>query len=268
MNDKTVVISGASAGIGAALAHEFHGRGFRVVLLARREDRLRYLAAQLNSIRQESALPIACDVTNAEQMDRALTQVVQHFGRIDGFIANAGVGIAGKVSSLTTADYRRQFDTNVFPVVDGFLRVRSELVKRKGFYTVIGSVNSYLSLPTASAYAMSKFAVKALTDALYWEMKPEGVSVTLACPGFIETEIRKVNNAGEFREKAKDPVPVWLMMSASKAARVIARASLGRRREVWVTVHAKILILLARHVPWLLNPVMMSAAKARENWNG
>jgi short-subunit dehydrogenase len=137
------------------------------------------------------------------------------FGRIDGFIANAGFGVAGRVDALTLDDYRRQFDTNVFPVIHGFQLVRDELVKNRGFYCAVGSVNSYLSLPTASAYAMSKFSVRALMEALYWEMKPFGVSVTLACPGFVKTEIRKVNNRGEYRERAEEPVPEWLMMNAS-----------------------------------------------------
>ena len=267
MNEKVVMITGASAGIGEALAREFQKSGYRVALLARRIDRLEVLAKELNAIRADSALAIACDVTLAAQLGAAVSATLASFGRIDGFVANAGFGVAGNVESLSTQDYRRQFETNVFSVIESFMQVQGELEKTRGFFTVVGSVNSYLSLPTASAYAMSKFAIRAFTEALYWEMKPKGVSVTLACPGFIETEIRKVDNEGVYRERARDPVPEWIMMSSEKAARLIARASLQRKKEVHVAFHGKLLIFIARHMPWLLTPFMKSISRGREKWN-
>ena len=264
---KVVMITGASAGIGAALARQFQSSGFQVVLLARRMERLEVLAKNLNSVRAGSALALECDVTHAEQLKTAVGSALAAFGRIDGFVANAGFGVAGKVESLSVGDYRRQFETNVFSVIESFKQVQGELEKSRGFFTVVGSVNSYLSLPTASAYAMSKFAVRAFTEALYWEMKGNGVSITLACPGFIETEIRKVNNEGVFHERARDPVPEWIMMSADQAAGLIARASIKRKKEVRVTLHGKVLIFIARHMPWVLSPFLNRVSRGREKWN-
>lgn len=265
---KAVLITGASAGIGAELVRDYHSRGFRVGLLARRQDRLQALESQLNAIRPGSALSLVADLSDPTQFAKAVQQMLEAFGRIDGLISNAGFGVAGRVDSLTLEDYRRQFDTNVFPVIHGFHLVRDELVKNGGFYCAVGSVNSYLSLPTASAYAMSKFAVRALMEALYWEMKPLGVSVTLVCPGFVKTEIRKVNNRGQYREQAKEPVPEWLMMEASVAARKIVRAIECKTPEVIITGHGKLLVWIQRHFPWMLIPVHRGSASAREQWNG
>jgi short-subunit dehydrogenase len=265
---KTVLITGASAGIGAELAREYHARGLRVGLLARRLDRLQALETELNTKRPESALSLMADLSDPAQFSSAVQKMLGTFGRIDGLVANAGFGVAGRVDSLTVEDYRRQFDTNVFPVIHGFQLVREELVKNGGFFCAVGSVNSYLSLPTASAYAMSKFSVRALMEALYWEMKPLGVSVTLVCPGFVRTEIRKVNNRGEYREQAKEPVPEWLMMDATVAARQILRSIERKKPEAVITLHGKILVWIQRHFPWMLIPVHRGSAGAREKWNG
>jgi len=265
---KTVLITGASAGIGAELAREYHSRGFRVGLLARRPERLQALESELNSRRPGSALSLVADLSDPGQLSGAVQRMLEVYGRIDGMVSNAGFGVAGRVDALKLEDYRRQFDTNVFPVIHGFHLVRDELVKNGGFYCAVGSVNSYLSLPTASAYAMSKFAVRALLEALYWEMKPLGVTVTLVCPGFVKTEIRKVNNSGQYRDTAREPVPEWLMMDASVSAKQIVRAVERRKPEVIITLHGKILVWIQRHFPWMLIPVHRGSASAREQWNG
>jgi len=263
----TILITGASAGIGEALARKFHSQHHQVVCLARRKERIETLAQELNRLRPNSALAIQCDVNDSENLNSAINQSLSHFKSIDGFIANAGFGIAGNAEILQLTDYRRQFETNVFSVVQSFLLVKNALIESKGFFTVIGSVNSYLSLPTASAYAMSKFAVRAFCDAIYWELKPRNVSVTFACPGFIDTEIRKVNNLGEFKKESKDPIPNWLMLSSEKAAAQIYKASMKRKKEVIITFHGKILVLISRFMPWILNPLMKRLIKNRNHWN-
>lgn len=253
-----VVITGASAGLGESLAREFHQRGYRVVLLARRLDRLIKISDELNQIKPDTAWAMECDVTQAAQLKQACEQILLKWGSIDGVIANAGYGVAGAFDTLTTEHYRQQFETNVFGVLETFYQFKSALLtqnKNHKFFAVVGSVNSYLSLPTASAYAMSKFSVRALTEAWYWELKSQEVSVTLICPGFIKTEIRKVNNRGIYQPTNRDPIPEWIMMSSTKAAQIAVRAILRKKREVVITLHGKIFVWLARHCPWILSPL-------------
>jgi short-subunit dehydrogenase len=99
---------------------------------------------------------------------------------------------------------------------------------------------------------MSKFAVRALAEALGHELSTEGVSVTLVSPGFVESDIRRTDNRGVVRPDAPDPVPRRLVMAASRAARQIVRAVASRRREVVVTGHGKLAVFLQRHLPGLV----------------
>jgi short-subunit dehydrogenase len=103
---------------------------------------------------------------------------------------------------------------------------------------------------------MSKFAVRALAEALGHELAPAGVSVTLVSPGFVASEIRRVDNAGVLSEAAPEPIPGFLVMPAARAARQIVRAIARRRREVVVTAHGKVFVFLHRHAPWLTTAVI------------
>lgn len=266
---KVVVITGSSSGIGADLMDVYHEKGYVVVGLARRTERLKDQCTRFNQNRNQSAFFYTCDVSNEENVKTVFTQILKDCGQIDGVIANAGIGIAGTVRSLAISDYRKQFETNVFGVLSCFYASSEQLIQNKGFFAVVGSVNSYLALPSTSAYCMSKFSVRAFTEALFWEMKKYQVSVTLICPGFIETEIRKVGNDGVFREKAKDPIPAWLMMKSRKAAEISYQSILKKKKEVIITGHGKLAVFLTRHIPFTLNSLFKSLASGREDarWN-
>ncbi len=268
---KTAVIVGASAGIGWELAKRYHQEGYRVALLARRLDRLEQLATEMNSAKPNSACAIRADVTDRVSLDAACAEILKKMGRIDTVVANAGFGVSGRVDQLTTADYRRQFDTNVFGVLDCFYAFITALQVQGGRFGIVGSVNSYVALPTASAYCMSKFSVRALAEALHWEMKPKNVSVTLICPGFVRSEIRQVDNQGTYKSAAKEPVPAWLMMETDVAARKTFRAIESRRRELVFTGHGKIAVWIERHCPWIFAPVLkklgVSSRSKTRSWN-
>jgi short-subunit dehydrogenase len=110
---------------------------------------------------------------------------------------------------------------------------------------------------------MSKFAVRALAGALDYELRPHGVAVTLISPGFIESEIRQVDNRGVHHPHAKEPLPAWLFMRTDVAARKIVRAAYRRRREAIITVHGKVLVSLQRFAPWVLRLAARSGARGR-----
>jgi short-subunit dehydrogenase len=248
---QTVLITGASSGIGAALARAFAREGARLVLAARRTDRLEALRAELER-GGALALAIGCDVTVDGDLERAAAAARERFGGLDVVVANAGFGVVGPVERLSLADYRRQLETNVFGVLRTIHATLPDLKRRRGRLVVLGSVSGHVATPDASAYAMSKFAVRALAEALGHELARDGVSVTLASPGFVDSEIRRVDNTGAFRPEHRDPVPARLLGSAAAAAREIVRATARRRREVVVTGHGKVIVFLQRHAPWLV----------------
>jgi short-subunit dehydrogenase len=252
---QVVLITGASAGIGAALAREFARQGADVALLARRADRLAALAREIESAGRR-ALVLTADVTVDGDLERAVAATRSAFGRLDVAVANAGFGVVGPVESLTLDDYRRQFETNVFGVLRTVQATLGPLKAARGRLAIIGSVAGHIATPGSSPYSMSKFAVRALADALGHELASSGVSVTLISPGFVESEIRRVDNTGVFRIEARESVPAWLIVPAARAARPIVRAIARRRREVVITGHGKMGVFLQRHAPWLVGAII------------
>jgi short-subunit dehydrogenase len=249
---KAVFITGASSGIGAALAREFAHHGAELALAARRVDRLEALAAELRA-HGRRVLVVRCDVTRDQDLVSASAATVAGLGRIDVVVANAGFGVVGPIDRLTLDDYRRQFETNVFGVLRTVLATRSELRRTRGRLVIVGSVSGHVALPGASPYAMSKFAVRALAQALDFELRPAGVSVTLVSPGFVETELHQVDNRGVRHPDVAPRAPAFVRTSAEHAARRIVRAVSRRRREVVITWLGHLTVRVQRYLPALFN---------------
>jgi short-subunit dehydrogenase len=248
--DQVVFITGASAGIGAALATEFSFQGANLAITARRLDRLNQLASQLTQ-QGSQALPLLCDVTKDGDLEKAVQATVQKLGKINVVVANAGFGVVGNVEKLTLEDYRRQFETNIFGVLRTLYASLDELKKSKGTFVILGSVAGYISLPGSSPYAMSKFAIHAFANSLTHELRPYGVSVVLIVPGFVESEIRQIDNHGKLQVQAKDPIHARLVMPTHKAAQLMISAIAARRAEVIITRHGKAFVWIQRHLPWV-----------------
>jgi short-subunit dehydrogenase len=245
---QVVLITGASAGIGQALARENARWGAAVVLTGRRLDRLTTLAEDLT--RQGArALAVACDVTQDGDVEHAVAETLRHFGRLDVVIANAGFGVVGPFVQLSIDDYRRQMETNVFGVLRTLYAAMPELRRQHGRIAIISSVSGYVASPGISPYCMSKFALQALAGGLRYELQHDGISVTNICPGFVESEIRQVDNSGIWHQERQDPIPSWLAMRADTAPKQIMRAILKRKGEVIITGHGKLLVWIQRHAP-------------------
>jgi short-subunit dehydrogenase len=165
------------------------------------------------------------------------------------------LAVVGPLKTLSTEDYRRQFETNVFGVLRTIYAALPHVEKSRGHVVIIGSVAGWTSTPGASAYSMSKFAVRALADAITPELRLADVKVTLISPGFVVSDIRRVDNQGVLRAEAKDPVPAWLAISTSKAVRQILKAAARGKREQIVTGHGKIVVLVERFAPWVIRAV-------------
>jgi NAD(P)-dependent dehydrogenase (short-subunit alcohol dehydrogenase family) len=249
---KTAFVTGASAGIGRALALELAREGADVAVAARRLELLEKLARDIEGLGRR-ALPLRCDVTREDELRAAVAAAVSKFGALDVVIANAGFGVVGLVEQLTVDDFRRQFDTNVFGVLHTVKATLPELEKSRGRLALVGSVSGHVTVPATAAYSMSKYAVRSLSEALFHELRPKGVSVTLISPGFIESDFRQVDNLGIHHPDAGDPYPKWIVMPTGVAARKIVRAIANRRREIILTGHGKLAVFLQRHFPWILS---------------
>ena len=253
--DKSALVTGASSGIGHELAWQLGQSGAKLTLAARRRALLESLAERIASTGAPRPLVANCDVTRDGEVERVVAESVRHWGKLDLVIVNAGFGVVGALKNLSVEDYRRQFETNVFGVLRTIYAALPEIEKTKGNVVIIGSVAGWTATPGGSAYAMSKFAVRALANAITPELRLAGVKVTLISPGFVVSNIRRVDNQGTLHAGAKDPIPAWLAVSTSKAVRQILKAVAQGKREEIVTAHGKFLVVLERFLPWAIRAV-------------
>jgi len=260
---KAVLITGASSGIGEELAWQLGQAGAKLTLAARRRELLEKLAKRITDAGKPAPLVVPCDVTQDGSLQKAVEESVGHWGKLDVAIANAGFGVVGPLKKLSVEDYRRQFETNVFGVLRTIYAALPEIEKSKGNLAIIGSVSGWAATAGASPYNMSKFAVRALANAITPELRPAGVKVTLISPGFVASDIRRVDNQGTFHGHAKESMPAWLIMPTDKAARQILRAIARGKREAIITGHGKALVFLERFMPWVIRAVSRKIAAGR-----
>jgi len=248
---QVVLITGASSGIGAALAREFASQGAHIVLLARRADRIEALAAELTNGGHRS-LALTGDVTRDGDLERAVEVARREFGRLDVAVANAGFSVSGPFFDLTLDDYRRQLETNVFGVLRTLFAALPALQESRGRIVLSGSMFGMMSIPGATPYCMSKWALAGMAGALSQELALFGVSVTHVMAGVIETEIYHVDNQGAYSDQPLRPPPALLKVSPEQAARQIVRAAYGRKHTCILPGHARMAIFLQRHFPKLV----------------
>jgi short-subunit dehydrogenase len=190
--NQVVLITGASAGIGEAVALEAAKRGARLVLAARREGLLRNVKDLVES-RGAEALVVPTDMADTAQVEALAQKALDHFGRVDILVNNAGYGQMGPVEEVDVAAMRRQFEVNVFGL-HALTRALLPQMRERGSGRILNlsSVAGQLSMPFSGVYSATKFAVEALSDALRVEVAPFGIKVILIEPGPVATEFGRV----------------------------------------------------------------------------
>ena len=191
--DKVVLITGASSGIGRGLAVELARRSAKLGLVARRQEVLDEVIGEIGANNDSASLTviaIAGDVQDAESMRAATDRLRAQFGKIDVLIANAGIGGNDDPTRLDAAKFANVINTNVIGVSNSVAAVVPEMVKRgSGQLVVISSLAAYRGLPKSAAYCASKAAVSAMFESLRLDLKPRGIDVTIIHPGFIKTPL-------------------------------------------------------------------------------
>ena len=183
-----MIVTGASAGIGAATARRLARAGAKIVITARRPGRLETLAHELDPTGGR-ILAVAGDITSDADRQRLVAATLEKFGRIDALVNNAGYGTRGPVEMAPVDLIRKNYETNIFSLIALTQLVLPGMRERgSGCIVNIGSVAGRIARPLSSIYDSTKHALEALTDGLRGELKPFGVRVTLIRPGFIATE--------------------------------------------------------------------------------
>jgi short-subunit dehydrogenase len=185
---RVAIVTGASSGIGTQLARDLVARGMRVALVARREDRLLALAAELGG--EERALALACDVAVRDAVDAAVARVRARWGRIDLLANNAGAARHALFKDEDPETFVRVMETNYLGVVWTIRAVLPAMRARgEGWIVNVSSVAGKLGQPDESAYSASKFAVTGLSEALGYELAPFGIHVMTVYPALVRTEM-------------------------------------------------------------------------------
>ena len=196
-----VIVTGASSGIGEAVSRRLLEGGFRVVLTARRTERLESLKTQLDAAayRMNPAgiasrvLILTADITSEDDRDRLVVETMRAFGRVDGLVNNAGFGQRGPIELVPVENIRRNFETNLFSLI-ALTQLVIPIMRKQGEGRIVnvGSVAGRIARPFSSVYDATKHALEAVTDGLRGEMLPFGIRVSLVQPGFILTEFLEV----------------------------------------------------------------------------
>lgn len=185
---STVLITGASQGIGKATAHLFARQGYNVVLAARQPDRLKSAAEELQQL-GHSALAVPTDVREVEQVQRLVETALAHYSSIDVLVNNAGIYISGPVEQFSLEDWQQTINTNLWGYIHTVYALLPHLLARgKGTIVNVGSIGGRVPIPYLTPYTTSKFAVTGFTQALHSELSPKGIQVCGIYPNLIKSE--------------------------------------------------------------------------------
>ena len=195
LHEQVALVTGASSGIGVAVARALAQRGVRVALAARRADRLQALADELMSDGRSDALALTCDVRNPDDVQAAVKQTLDRWGQLDILVANAGFGYRAPLIEGDITRWKDMIDTNVYGLLLTLkYGVPPMLDRKRGHVIVTSSVAGRVPTLLGSAYCGSKFAATAIADVLRQEVGPQGVRVTTVEPGVVLSEFQEVAN--------------------------------------------------------------------------
>ena len=251
---KTVVITGASAGIGRATATEFARNGYDVALIARNQQRLDTAAAECRQLGVR-ALPLSADVADFPALEAAASRVEQELGPIDVWVNNAMATIFAPVASITPEEFRRATEVTYLGQVHGTMIALQRMRPRnRGTIVNVGSALSYRAIPLQSAYCGAKYAVRGFTDSLRSELLHDGVNIHLTMVHLPAVNTPQFDWA--LNKMPSRPQPVPPIFQPEVPARAIVFAASARRREIWVGMPTVKTILANRLVPGLLDRML------------
>jgi len=277
---RVVVITGGSRGLGLLMARELKKQGARLALLARNREELMRAKEDLDG---RHALAITCDVGDRAQVQQAMDIVMQHFGRIDVLVNNAGVIQVGPLQHMTYGDYHQAMNVHFWGAFHCTEAVLPHMRQRRsGRIVNIASIGGLVAVPHLAPYTASKFALVGYSNAVRAEVARDGIRVTTVCPGLMRTGSAinaqmKGRHEAEFAWFAALSSMPLLSIDARRAARKIVAAARRGEPNLTITPQARLLALLDRLMPNALARVMVMANRmlpgpeslwGNESWPG
>jgi len=250
--DKVVIITGASSGIGKALALEFADRGSVVVLAARTEQKIIELEAQINS-NGLKAMAVPTDVTSIEDCKKLIEKTVEKFGGIDILVNNAGVSMKAIFHEADIKVIEKMMNVNFWGTVYCTKYALPYLLERRGVLVAISSIAGYQGLPGRSGYSASKFAIQGLFESIRIENLKKGLHVLVFAPGFTASEIRKHALLADGKEQGESPRKEENLTPPEYVAKKVIKSIENRKRNKVLTVEGNLTLVLKRIFPGLVD---------------
>lgn len=247
--NKTIVITGASSGIGKALAEELAHRGANLVLGARQYVTLCEITASLEQKYAIKALAVQADVSKEEDCEALIKQAVLTFGKVDVLINNAGISMRALFMDLDLTVIKNLMDVNFWGTVYCTKYALPEILKTKGSIVSVSSIAGYRGLPGRTGYSSSKFAMNGFMEALRTELLKTGVHVMVACPGFTTSNIRVAALAKNGVAHGETSMEEGKMMTAEEVAKRISEGILDRKRTLVMTSQGKLAVWMNKLFP-------------------
>jgi len=264
MKNKTIIITGASSGIGLALARVLAKEGANLVLGARKYVTLCEIAQQLEYENKVKVIAVQCDVSKEEDCKQLIDQALLTFKKIDILINNAGVSMRALFRDLDLSVLKDLMDVNFWGAVYCTKYALSSLLDNKGSVIGVSSIAGYRGLPGRSGYSASKFAMNGFMESLRVENLKTGLHVMVACPGFTASNIRStaLNKDGEqFGETSMDE---GKMMTAEEVAVIIVDGIKKKKRTLIMTSQGKLAVWMNKLFPaWVDKKVFALFAKEK-----
>lgn len=265
MKDKVVVITGASSGIGRALAFAFGRKGARIAICARKADALKAVSDELSQAGVD-VFALTADVSVEQDVKQFIDQTVAHFGRLDILINNAGISMRSMLIDTDPAVIRKVMDVNFMGTVYATRYALPYIQQTKGSIVGISSIAGYRGLPVRSGYSASKFAMNGFLEAVRTELLHTGVHVLTACPGFTTSNIRVSALDAHGQAKGETMRDEANMMSAEECADHILQAVKDRKRELILTTQGKLTVFVNKWLSGLADKLVYNTlAKEKDS---
>lgn len=249
LKDKTVVITGASSGIGKALAEEMAKRGANVVLAARQYVTLCEITAELEKTYGIKALAIQADVSKEEDCEALIKQTILTFGKLDVLINNAGLSMRALFKDLDLSVLKNLMDVNFWGTVYCTKYALPEILKTTGSIVGVSSIAGYRGLPGRTGYSSSKFAMNGFMESLRTELLKTGVHVMVACPGFTTSNIRVAALSQDGTAHGETSMEEGKMMTAEEVAQRICDGIEQKKRTLVMTRQGKLAVWVNKLFP-------------------
>jgi short-subunit dehydrogenase len=254
MKDKVVIITGASSGIGLAMAKEFAMRNSKVVMAARSEDKLKKIEGELR-IRGLEAYAVRTDVSKVDDCRNLIEKTIEKYGRIDILINNAGISMRALFDSVEVSVLRQLMEVNYWGTVYCSKYALPYLVKSRGSLVGVSSIAGFQGLPGRTGYSASKFALHGLLESIRIENLKNGLHVMTLVAGFTKSDIRKraLNKNGE--PQGYTPRDEEKHMMPEQVAKAVIKALKKKKRNKIMTLEGQLLALFQRIIPTLCDRV-------------